>query len=106
MTPHICRALALHEDGSEELLGEVRLTDGVLSIVSLADEDDTAYLQQIVAAANALDVIVEKAPPSSTDARYAIGVARTERGAPGFEEALLRKLAKSHATKLVPHATS
>ena len=98
------QAFAVDADGAEDLLGQVVIEDGVVAIASLVDEDDEAYVREILDAVNAMDELVEKAPPAADADRYTVGVARFERGAPGFDQALVRKLEKGFALRLVPTA--
>lgn len=89
------------QDAPGKKIGSVAINAGTLSIVSVVDEADRASLQKSLDDLNNRPFLVEKAPPQSGE-RYEIGAKEFQRGEPGFDEVLIRKLASSHSIRLEP----
>jgi hypothetical protein len=91
----------IDEDDKLEKLGRIAITNGVLSIVSLLKESERAHVQKSLDDLNNQPFLVVKAPPKGKE-RYALGATEHERGEPGFDEVLIRKLEDSHGIRLSP----
>jgi hypothetical protein len=101
MSAKVYEAYRITESNSRERLGRIAIEGGKLSIVSLVNEADRAYVQKSLDEFNNRPFLVDKAPPESGE-RYSLGATEFERGKPGFDEALIRKLESGRAIRLEP----
>ena len=93
-------AFAVDDQNKEMFLGKITIDKGVLSIVSSDDEASRTYLEDIVEDMNALEFLVDKAPPKPGAGRYQLGAETYRRDHPDFESVLIRKLMENHALKV------
>lgn len=101
MATTVYDAYLVDGSGRRDKIGRVGIEGGKLSIVSLVNEGDRASVQASLDEFNNRPFLVDKAPPES-DERYALGAREYERGQPGFDEALIRKLESGRGIRLEP----
>lgn len=94
-------AYRIDGSGGRQKIGTVTIERGRLAIASLVDEADRKSLQASLDEFNNRPFLVEKAPPEG-DERYAVGAKEYERGQPGFDEVLIRKLESGRGIRLEP----
>jgi hypothetical protein len=99
MSAKVYEAYEVDETDAPEKLGRIAIDGGVLSIVSLDDESGRESVQDSLDDLNNRPFLVEKAPPKDGE-RYDIGATEYERGEPGFDDVLIKKLESSHGIRL------
>ena len=100
-TKQIWNAYIVYDDDDDKFAGQLALENGMLSVVSSESNEDKEYLEGVVEDINALDHLVDLAPPKEPDApRYALGADVYDRDHPDFEKVLVRKLLENHSLKV------
>lgn len=101
----VWNAYIVYEGEEDQYAGQLAYDAGMLNVVEAESDDDREFLAGVAEDMNALEFLVDLAPPQDSDApRYSVGAVEYDRKHPEFEQVMIRKLRENHSLRVEPAA--
>lgn len=102
-TQQVWDAYIVYEGEEDQHAGQLAYEAGMLSVVEAQSDEDREFLEGVAEDMNALEFLVDLAPPQDSDApRYSVGAIEYDRQHPEFEQVMIRKLRENHSLRVEP----